>query len=121
MILIHLLMVGIGGFFGAIARFSIIQIFNKESFRIPVGTLLINLSGAFLLGMLVGLDTDTIILLLLGTGFAGAFTTFSTLKFEMIKLQSHNRKKEFLIYTAATYGGGLFTAYIGYSLGTLFS
>lgn len=73
-----------------------------------------------MLGILVGLNTDTIILLLLGTGFAGAFTTFSTLKFEMIKLQSHNRKN-FLIYTTATYGGGLITAYVGYSLGTLFS
>ncbi|NLY80466.1 MAG: CrcB family protein, partial [Lysinibacillus sp.] len=47
-------MVGVGGFLGAIARYSISQMLNKPSFRIPIGTLIINCSGAFLLGMLLG-------------------------------------------------------------------
>lgn len=118
MTLFHILMVGIGGFFGAIARFSISQILNKSSNQIPIGTLLINLSGSFLLGILLGLKADTMIVLLFGTGFAGAFTTFSTLKLEMIKLHLCNYKKELLIYTIATYGGGLFLAFLGYLIGT---
>jgi len=118
--LYHVLMVGIGGFFGAIARFSISQILNKPSFRIPMGTLTVNLSGAFLLGVIIGANADTMIALLLGTGFLGAFTTFSTLKLEMIQMYLKNYKKEFLLYSVTTYGGGLILAYIGYRIGALF-
>jgi CrcB protein len=115
-------MVGIGGFFGAIARFSISQILNnKPSSRIPRGTLIVNLSGAFLLGIIIGVKADTMITLLLGTGFLGAFTTFSTLKLEMIQLHLNNYKKEFLFYTVTTYGGGLILAYLGYTIGVVIS
>jgi len=120
--LFHVLMVGIGGFFGAIARFSISQILNnKSSFRIPMGTLTINLLGAFLLGIIIGVKADTMIALLLGTGFIGAFTTFSTLKLEMIQLYLNKYKKEFLFYTITTYGGGLILAYLGYTIGVVFA
>ncbi|MBD8591680.1 MULTISPECIES: fluoride efflux transporter CrcB [Peribacillus] len=118
--LFHILMVGVGGFFGAIARFSISQILNKSSFRIPMGTLTINLLGAFLLGIIIGVKADTVIALLFGTGFMGAFTTFSTLKLEVIQLYLNKYKKEFLFYTVITYGGGLITAYFGYIIGALF-
>jgi CrcB protein len=113
-------MVGIGGFFGAITRFSISQLLNnKTSFRIPMGTLFVNLSGSFLLGILIGVKADTMLVLLLGTGFIGAFTTFSTLKLEMIKLQLNNNKKEFLFYTVTTYVGGLILAYLGFIIGDI--
>ena len=75
--LIHLLLVGIGGFFGAIARFSFSQMLNNKSpFRIPIGTLTVNLVGAFLLGIITGIAANTMIALFFGTGFMGAFTTF---------------------------------------------
>lgn len=119
--LIHIFMVGVGGFLGAIARYSISQMLNKPSFRIPIGTLIINCSGAFLLGMLLGCKADPIIALLFGTGFAGAFTTFSTLKLELIKLHVNNHKREMLFYIVATYGGGIILAYIGYLIGVIFS
>lgn len=119
MMLFHILLVGVGGFLGAVARFSISQILNNTSSRIPIGTLIINLVGSFLLGVLIGGGADMKILLLLGTGFAGAFTTFSTLKLEMIKLFLKNHKREFLVYTVATYGGGLFMAYFGYVIGNM--
>jgi len=120
--LFHILMVGVGGFFGAIARFSISQILNnRPSTRIPMGTLTVNLSGAFLLGIIIGVKADTVIALLLGTGFAGAFTTFSTLKLEMIQLYLKNYKSELLIYTVTTYGGGLILAYLGYLIGVIFT
>jgi fluoride exporter len=122
MTLFHILIVGIGGFFGAIARFSISQILNKkQSTRIPIGTLTVNLTGAFLLGIITGVKADTLITLLLGTGFLGAFTTFSTLKLEMIQLYLKEYKKEFLFYTVTTYGGGLILAYLGYYIGGIFT
>jgi fluoride exporter len=122
MMLIQILLVGFGGFFGAIARFSLSQILNNQSsFRIPVGTLTINLAGAFLLGVITGIKANTMIILFFGTGFMGAFTTFSTLKLEMIQLYLKKYKKEFLFYTGITYGGGLILAYLGYVIGRLFA
>lgn len=61
------------------------------------------------------------IILFFGTGFMGAFTTFSTLKLEMIQLYLKKYKKEFLFYTGITYGGGLILAYLGYVIGGLFA
>src|SRR3954465_13860662 len=106
-------MVGIGGFFGAIARFSISKLLNNKSV-IPIGTLTVNLLGAFLLGIITGTKADTMIVLLVGTGFMGAFTTFSTLKLEMTNLYKNNHKKRFLLYTITTYGFGILLAYLGY-------
>lgn len=122
MTMLHIIMVGIGGFFGAIARYSISKhLNNKSTFLIPIGTLTVNLLGAFLLGIITGTKADTMIVLLFGTGFIGAFTTFSTLKLEMIQLFKNNHKKKFLLYTIMTYGFGIILAYLGYLIGNTFS
>lgn len=118
MTMLHIFMVGIGGFFGAIARFSISKQLNHSVF--PTGTLTVNLLGVFLLGIITGAKVDILISLLFGTGFMGAFTTFSTLKLEMTQLNKDNRKKTFLIYTVMTYGLGIFLAYFGYLIGKSF-
>ena len=120
--LIQILLVGVGGFFGAIARFSLSQILNNQSsFRIPIGTLTVNLVGSFLIGIITGIEANTMIALFFGTGFLGAFTTFSTLKLEMVQLYVKKYKRELLIYTGITYGGGLLIAYLGYIIGGLFA
>ncbi|MBT2673741.1 fluoride efflux transporter CrcB [Streptomyces sp. ISL-14] len=122
MTMLHIIMVGIGGFFGAIARYTISKhLNNKSTFLIPIGTLTVNLLGAFLLGIITGTKADTMIVLLLGTGFIGAFTTFSTLKLEMTQLFKNNHKKKFLLYTIMTYGFGIILAYLGYLIGNTFS
>src|SRR5699024_8059617 len=120
--LFHILMVGVGGFFGAIARFSISQILNnRPSTRILMCTLTVNLSGAFLLGIIIEVKDDTVIPLLLGICYLVAFTTFSTLKLEKIQLYLKNYKSELLIYTVTTYGSGLILAYLGYLIGVIFT
>ncbi len=115
---LHLFMAGIGGFFGAIARFSISKQLNNSVF--PRGTLTVNLLGAFLLGIITGAKFDILLFLLFGTGFMGAFTTFSTLKLEMTQLYIDKRKKVFLVYTLMTYGFGILFAYLGYLIGKTF-
>ena len=116
MTLLHICMVGIGGFFGAIARYAISkQVNNKSTF--PIGTLIVNVVGAFLLGIIMGANADKMTVLLVGTGFMGAFTTFSTLKLEMIQLYKNNHKKIFFLYTIMTYGLGMILAYLGYLIG----
>lgn len=121
MTIVHIFLVGIGGFFGAIARYSISNHLNKSSFSIPIGTLTVNLCGSFLLGIITGLKADPMILLLFGTGFLGAFTTFSTLKLELVKLYMGNQRKTFLVYTIMTYGMGISLGFLGYIIGNILS
>lgn len=83
------LLVGVGGFLGAIARFVIARwVGEMVDTSFPLGTFLINMSGSFLLGVVGELaagkvlpDSDTV-RLALGIGFIGAFTTYSTFEYE---------------------------------------
>ena len=87
-----LLLVGIGGFLGAIARYLIdgwVSNLTRGSF--PFGTLAINLSGSFALGILFALTVELVELPpdvrpALMIGFLGAYTTFSTLMLESWRL-----------------------------------
>lgn len=115
--LIQLTLVGIGGFAGAISRFAISKALNKET--LPFGTMVVNLIGAFLLGIITGAKADERIVLLFGTGFLGAFTTFSTLKLELNQLYIKH-KKNFVLYILITYGCGIALAFLGYFIGSMF-
>lgn len=120
MTIIHILLVGFGGFLGAIARYSVTKHLNSKSLlTIPIGTLTVNLLGAFLLGIITGASANTVIVLLFGTGFMGAFTTFSTLKLEMVQLYRNKHKKEFTLYAIITYAFGIILAYFGYLIGSV--
>lgn len=120
MVWLQVLIVGIGGFFGAIARFMISGKVNDSGKTIQVGTLLVNLMGAFLLGLLMGAGADALLLLLLGTGFLGAFTTFSTLKLEMTDLWRKGNRRDFFLYTVVTYALGIALAFLGSICGCYF-
>jgi fluoride exporter len=122
MSILTFLLVAIGGFFGAIARYSASQYFNKShSFRLPVATLFVNILGSFLLGLLIGKGTGEVWSLLLGTGFLGSFTTFSTFKLEGIQLHVDRRRTDFILYNVICYGGGILLAFFGYKIGHLFA
>jgi len=86
-----ILLVGVGGFFGALARFGVARLIHEWiTHPFPVATLTINFLGSFALGCVyefVGDDPRLAPLgLLLGIGFLGAFTTFSTFSFETLGL-----------------------------------
>lgn len=83
------LLVGLGGFVGANARFVVARgVAALLDTRFPLGTFVINISGSFLLGALGVVVADRIspnsesLRLALGVGFLGAYTTFSTFEFE---------------------------------------
>lgn len=109
------LWVAIGGFFGAMARFKISGLLNKRFF--PWGTFLINVSGSFLLGLLIGADITGGWQLLLGTGFMGAFTTFSTFHLEAVRLWINRRGSVSMYYLLASYILGLACAFAGIEWG----
>lgn len=88
------LMVGAGGFIGAILRYSVSLYMAKiGQFDIPLGTLLVNALGGFLIGAIMEFSLSTELIspelrLFLTTGILGGFTTFSTFSYETVALLS---------------------------------
>ncbi len=89
----RLLAVALGGAFGAVSRYWIsgwVARLTHES-PFPWGTLAVNVAGSFLLGLMMGLGGEGRLLLppavrvVLGIGFLGAFTTFSTFSYETVE------------------------------------
>lgn len=119
MIFLKILLVGMGGFIGAVFRYGASQWITKmfSSSDLPLATLTVNLAGSFLLGILIGLDIPSIWFLIFGTGVLGAFTTFSTLKLEAVQLHINQKVKVFLSYTLLSYIAGIALAYTGWNLG----
>lgn len=108
------MLVAFGAFFGAIARFWISRIFKKYSMSdFPYATLSVNLLGSFLLGYVMGVGISENGVLLLGTGFLGSFTTFSTFKLENIQLFVQKRWKPLISYLVMSYTFGILFAFFG--------
>ena len=82
-------MVGLGGFLGALARFTVSDVIQKSFLKgvFPIGTLLVNMLGCVLIGLFLGVsdarDIFTVqVRLFLVVGVLGGFTTFSTFCYE---------------------------------------
>jgi CrcB protein len=103
------------GGLGAVARFTLDGSVSFSSF--PLGTLAVNLSGAFLLGLLVGATTDEDVLRLAGTGFLGAYTTFSTWMLETHRLGEDGRGRPSLANVGASLALGILCAWVGRLVG----
>ena len=76
----------LGGFFGAICRFLISKVLCSINKGFPFPTLIINSIGSFLLGIVLASEMSQTMYQLIGIGFLGAFTTFSTFSYETLQL-----------------------------------
>lgn len=104
-----------GGFLGAMARYAMVAFVSARwPTRLPLGTLLVNLIGSFLLGWIASSGLNEQIAFFLGTGFMGAFTTFSTFKLESVNLFRRGEGKTTLLYMGMTYLLGIGAAWLGY-------
>ncbi|RKF28663.1 fluoride efflux transporter CrcB [Micromonospora globbae] len=82
----------------------------------PWGTLTVNVAGSLLLGALAGLPTGPAVGALLGTGFCGALTTWSTLSYETLQLARAGGRLPALVNVLGSVAAGLAAATVGYTL-----
>jgi CrcB protein len=109
-----LLLVGFGGACGSLTRFVLNNaIVRKSGHQLPVSTMIINMSGAFLLGFVLNLNISPGWLLLLAEGFLGAYTTFSTFMFEGFTLFKNRKFLNAALYIAGTLASGLLAYILG--------
>jgi CrcB protein len=106
--------VGILGGCGALARFGLtLFVADRLHPHFPAGTLLVNLSGAFLLGVLAGADVDGDARLLLGAGLLGSYTTFSTWMVETQRIGEAGKRRIALANVLLSIALGLAAAALG--------
>jgi CrcB protein len=121
----RLLLVGLGAGLGGLCRYGLsLWVAHHWGSHFPVGTLLINISGSFALTLLVVLTTERLglgpeVRLLLGTGFCGGFTTFSTFALETLALLEARALATALLYIAASLLLSLLAAALGLWLARL--
>ncbi|WP_449539244.1 fluoride efflux transporter CrcB [Ferdinandcohnia sp. Marseille-Q9671] len=118
-----IILVGVGGAVGAASRYIAgIWIGKRMKGDFPYPTLFINILGSFLLGILVGVKQMNHIpewvWLLIGIGFCGAFTTFSTFGYETIQLFLSEKWRQAFLYIFASTLICTISAFIGFLMVT---
>ncbi len=114
-----LLLVGIGGFLGANARYLLsgwITALLPSGF--PFGTLIVNVSGSFVLSFFLALGASRLPVseeyrLLVAVGFVGSYTTFSTLTHETLVLLEAGAAGRALLYAGGSLALGLLAGVLG--------
>ena len=111
----QLLLVALGGALGSAMRYlTAILLARHYTGSIPLATLVVNVLGCFLIGLLIGLCSETTYLrLLFITGFCGGFTTFSTFTAESYVMFREGAYGLALLYIAGSLLIGLLALWVG--------
>lgn len=116
----EILLVGAGGFVGAVLRYGVSNALAHVAF--PLATLLVNVVGSFGLGVVAALldreGIDPVHRYTIGVGLLGALTTFSTLSVETIRLMQNGFTSQALMSIFLNVILGLGAAWIGLALGS---
>jgi CrcB protein len=112
-----LLLAGAGGFLGSAMRYGITVLMAPWTMTFPWSTLLINVVGCFLIGLLLPfLEGKPEGLIFVVTGILGGFTTFSAFGHETHRLAQGTAPWMAVVYVAASVGAGLAAVWIGRGL-----
>lgn len=97
----NILLVGTGGALGSIARYLITCLFTYLAICNELATLLVNVIGSFVIGLLIPASQNTLYLLL-AVGFCGGFTTFSTFSAQVFQMMQNGQRLSSIIYILAS-------------------
>lgn len=108
------LLIGLGGSLGAITRYSINIYFRSN--KKPIATLLVNMLGSFIFGLILAtnLVTNGSFYLFFASGFLGAFTTFSTFTYESLNFFINKGLKKGILYLSFHFSIILLMAIVGF-------
>jgi len=120
--LLKYVVVGIGGFLGAIARYAVgTYIGSRYGVRFPLGTFIINVSGSFLIGLILTLLARTTASAywryLIPIGFIGAYTTFSTFEYETLRAMQDGQLMTGFLNVALSLVIGFIAVWAGAAIG----
>ena len=118
-------LVALAGALGALARFGVHGLVqSRAASRFPYGTVVVNLTGSFALGLLVGLVTyqglDADVRTVVGTGFIGAYTTFSSFSYDTVGLFENGGSRAALVNALGSVVAGLAVATAVFALAGVF-
>ena len=111
--MLRLCILALGGALGTLARYGLNGVISTHTPTFPLGTLLVNVTGCFVIGLLAPLALRPEWRLFLMVGFCGGFTTFSSFGLQTLDLA---RDSEWLYVAANVIGSnalGLFAVYLG--------
>lgn len=116
--MVEMAWLALGGFLGAASRYAVQSFVSARwSSKWPIGTFAVNVVGSFLLGWIATSGIDGTWVLFGGTGFMGAFTTFSTFQLESLRLFQNAEGKTGLMYLGLSFLLGLGAAWLGIRTG----
>jgi CrcB protein len=112
----------LGGCLGGIARYGVTRAWPTPQHAFPWATFVINASGAFVLALLLVVVNDllpptTYVRPLLGTGFCGAWTTFSSITASTDQLAAHGHARTAILYLVGSLAVGVVAALAGLVIG----
>lgn len=109
-----LLMVALGAVVGAPLRYLVDRYVQaRYGAGFPWGTLAVNLAGSFVLGLVLGLRLSPALTALIGTGFCGALTTYSTFSWEALSFARRGERAKAFAYVLVSLLAGLGAAALG--------
>jgi len=117
--------VALGGALGSLARYTLgAWIFSRMGTRFPYGTFVINISGCFIIGLVLSIldahsELPSAWRLAIPIGFVGAYTTFSTFEFETYRA-AQNQPVIALLYVGSSVVLGYLAVYLGILAGRPF-
>jgi CrcB protein len=112
--MINYLLVGAGGALGGFVRYKLGRIIaERTKGTFPIGTFVINITGAFILGIVSTMQLNANIYIFLADGFLGAYTTFSTFMYEGVNLFKDKEKLNAIVYIVCSVFIGLLGFVIG--------
>ncbi|KKK04920.1 fluoride efflux transporter CrcB [Micromonospora sp. HK10] len=116
------LLIALGAALGAPLRYLTDRAVQaRHDSPVPFGTLTVNVAGSLILGLVAALPADPALTALLGTGFCGGLTTWSTLSYETLRLHRAGNRRLALGYPLASIAAGLGAATVGYALARAFT